>query len=154
MDRLMRAAIRCEIEALNAEFAFLIDHDLSERVPELFTEEGSYGRSTGERSVGRDELRKVYAARAGRGARTARHIFTNLRLTIESERRAHGRTLLLLFAEDGIPPLPAEVNLVSEYEDIYERGDDDIWRYKSRTVTTLFRHREGKPLVLPLGMKI
>ena len=146
--------IRLEIEALNAEFAYRIDHDLSDQVAELFTEEGSYGRSSsggGARSVGRDAIRRAYAARAERGDRTARHIFTNLRLCYESETRVTGTCILLLFADDGLPPLPAEPNLVSDYEDIYERGDDGVWRYASRTVTHLFLHRDHKPVVLPLG---
>jgi len=151
IDRAEKSVVRSEIEALNAEFAYLIDHDLSEEVAELFTENGSYGRATGERSTGRAALRDAYATRAARGARTARHVFTNLRLVYESSRRVFGTTLLVLFAEDGPPPHPAEVNLVSEYDDIYERGEDGVWRYASRTVTNLFRHRGDKPLVLPLG---
>ena len=90
MDRQEKALIRSEIEALNAEFAYLIDHDLSERVADLFTEAGSYGRSAGGRSTGHSELRAAYAARAVRGDRTARHIFTNLRLVFESSMRANG----------------------------------------------------------------
>lgn len=151
MDRLEKALIRTEIEALNVEFAYRIDHDLSEQVAELFTEEGSYGRATGERSQGRAALRAVYAARAGRGQRTARHLFTNLRLNYESATRMTGTVMLVLFAEDGPPPHPAEPNLVSEYEDIYELGADDVWRFAARTVTSLFKHPAGKPLVLPLG---
>ncbi len=151
IDRLEKALIRSEIEALNAEFAYLIDHDLSDHVADLFTENGSYGRATGERSTGRQALREVYAVRAARGARTARHIFTNLRLDYESDVIVHGTVLLVLFAEDGAPPHLAEVNLVSEYEDIYERGTDGVWRFASRTVANLFKHRDGKPLVLPLG---
>jgi len=152
IDRQEKSLIRSEIEALNAEFAYLIDHDLSDRVADLFTETGSYGRATGERSTGRTALKAVYAVRAARGVRTARHVFTNLRLTFESPTRVQGTTLLLLFAEDGIAPhFTTDVNLVSEYTDIYECGADAVWRYASRTVTNLFRHREGKPLVLPLG---
>jgi hypothetical protein len=150
IDRLEKSLIRSEIEALNAEFAYLIDHDLSDQVADLFTETGSYGRGTGERSTGRVALRDAYASRAARGARTARHVFTNLRLIYESATRVHGTTLLVLFAEDGPPPHPAQVNLVSEYEDIYQRGEDGEWRYASRTVTNLFRQHD-KPLVLPLG---
>jgi len=150
IDRQEKSLIRSEIEALNAEFAYLIDHDLSDQVADLFTDTGSYGRGTGERSTGRAALRTAYAVRASRGARTARHLFTNLRLVYESATRVHGTTLLLLFAEDGTPPHKAEVNLLSEYEDIYERDGDGVWRYASRTVTTLFRQHD-KPLVLPLG---
>ena len=151
IDRLEKYLIRSEIEALNAEFAYLIDHDLSDQVADLFTEDGSYGRGSGERSTGRAALRAVYAVRAARGARTARHIFTNLRLVHHSKNCVHGTCMLVLFAEDGTPPHPAEVNLVSEYQDIYQRDADGQWRYASRTVVNLFRHRDGKPLVLPLG---
>jgi ketosteroid isomerase-like protein len=151
IDRLEQALIRFEIDALNAEFAYLIDHGRSDEVADLFTPDGSYGRATGERSKGRAAIRQAYAARSGRGIRTARHLFTNLRLVYEGPTRATGTVLLTLFAEDGPPPHPAEPNLVSEYEDIYERGEDGAWRYVSRTVTTLFRHPGGKPLVLPLG---
>jgi hypothetical protein len=154
LDRRELALIRCEIEALNAEFAYLIDHDQSERVPDLFTETGSYGRNTGERSTGRAALMEAYAQRAARGTRTARHVFTNLRLVPETVDRIRGTVLLILFAEDGPPPHPAEINLVSEYEDIYERGADGVWRYAARTVTRLFQHRDGKPLVLPLGAPV
>jgi hypothetical protein len=152
-DRLEKTLIRAEIEALNSEFAYLIDHDLSDQVAELFSENGSYGRGTGERSTGRAALRHVYAIRASRGGRMARHVFTNLRLVYESDNRVSGTCLLILFAEDGTPPHPAEVNLASEYEDIYERRDDGVWRYASRTVTNLFR-KAHKPLVLPLGAPV
>ena len=73
--------LRLEIDALNAEFAYLIDHDQSDRVAELFTEDGVYGRSTGQRSAGRDAIRQSYQRRKDHGVRTARHIFSNLRLT-------------------------------------------------------------------------
>jgi hypothetical protein len=147
-DKMM---IRLELEALNVEFAYLIDHELSEQVAGLFTENGIYGRATGGRSVGRDAIRRAYSARAERGVRTARHIFTNLRLSYESENRVQGSCILLLFAEDGAPPHPAEPNLVADYDDIYERDDDGVWRYASRTVSHLFLHRDHKPVVLPLG---
>jgi hypothetical protein len=150
-ERLQRALIRSEIEALNMEFAYLIDHNRSDEVPLLFTEDGSYGREGGGRSSGREALTKVYAMRAARGERTARHLFTNLRLEYVSEREVHGQTILLLYAEDGPAPHPAEANLVSDYRDVYRLGDDGRWRYASRTVTHQFKHPGNKPIVLPLG---
>src|SRR5882762_10137386 len=90
MHRTERLLARLAIEELNAEFAYLIDHNRSELVADLFTEQGSYGRASGERSVGRDAIRFAYASRKTKGPRTARHIFTNLRLTFESELRATG----------------------------------------------------------------
>ena len=151
MDRTERLLHRLAIEELNVEFAYLIDHDRSESVADLFTEQGSYGRASGERSVGRDAIRLAYATRKAKGPRTARHIFTNLRLTFESDRRALGSCIMTLFAEDGLPPHVAEPFLVADYDDIYECGSDGHWRYTSRTITWLFMQRDGKVSPLPLG---
>jgi hypothetical protein len=129
---------RVAIESLIAEFAYLIDHNQTEEVADLFTEDGWYGREGGSRSVGRDAIRKSYAGRAARGERTARHIFTNLRLTMLSPTEAEGICILLLFAADGAPPLPAEPMLVQDYKDTY-RKVDGCWLFASRETRSLFQ---------------
>jgi hypothetical protein len=129
---------RVAIESLIAEFAYLIDHNQTEKVADLFTEDGWYGREGGSRSVGRDAIRKSYAGRAARGERTARHIFTNLRLTMLSPTEADGICILLLFAADGAPPLPAEPMLVQDYKDTY-RKVDGCWLFASRETRSLFQ---------------
>jgi ketosteroid isomerase-like protein len=141
--------LRLDIEALNAEFAYLIDHYRSDAVADLFTEDGVYGRSTGEVSAGREAIRESYRRRSARGPRTARHIFTNLRLTVKSDGRVRGQAILLLFAGDGPPPLPAEPMIVADYDDIYERGADGRWRYRERIITWIFQRPDAKsPLQL------
>jgi len=146
-----RLLTRLAIEELNAEFAYRVDHDLSHTVADLFTPEGSYGRADGPRSHGREAIRAAYALRRAHGPRTARHLFTNLRLEHESARRVRGTAIMLLFAQDGVPPLPAEPLAVADFEDVYERGEDGRWRYASRTIRSLFRDAGGRPVVLPLG---
>lgn len=152
MNRAEELLARLEIESLNAEFAYLIDHDQSEHVADLFTEDGAYGRSTGEKSTGREQIRDSYKRRSAHGVRTARHIFSNLRLSFESERLARGTVILTLFAEDGPPPHPAEPMLVADYDDIYELCEDGRWRYRERIITWLFR-REGASSPLALGAR-
>jgi len=127
--------IRLEIESLNAEFAYLIDHDRSDEVADLFTEDGVYRRSTGEASSGREAIRRSYRIRTDQGPRTARHIFSNLRLTVESDRQARGTAILTLFAYDGTPLLPADPVVVAHYDDVYVLCEDGRWRYKERAVT-------------------
>jgi len=151
MGRTEKLLARLAIEELNAEFAYRIDRGRSEWVAELFTEHGSYGRASGERSVGRDAIRLAYASRSALGPRTARHIFTNLRLTFESEIRASGTCIMTLFAEDGIPPHVAEPFLVADYDDVYELNGEGNWLYAARTITWLFMQRDGKTSPLPLG---
>lgn len=154
MNRTEQLLARLEIEALNAEFAYLIDFDHSAEVSALFTEDGSYGRSTGERSVGRPAIAAAYSLRNDRGPRTARHIFTNLRLTYETDERIIGKSILTLFAADGVPPHVAEPFLVADYDDIYVLDRSGRWRYQSRTVTWVFIQRDGKISPLPLGAPV
>jgi len=142
---------RLAIEELNAEFAYLIDHEQSERVADLFTVDGSYRRATGERSVGREAIRRAYASRKAKGPRTARHIFTNLRLKFHARDRAAGTCIMTLFAADGAPPHVAEPFLVADYDDVYVLYEDN-WRYSARTITWLFMRRDGKVSPLPLGI--
>lgn len=142
---------RLEIDELNAEFAYLIDNNRSAEVADLFTPQGSYGRSSGERSVGREAIRAAYAGRAGRGPRTARHIFTNLRLTYRDDGLIEGKSILTLYAEDGVPPHVAEPFLIADYDDVYAQGEDSRWRYESRTITWLFMQKDGLVSPLPLG---
>lgn len=151
MDRTEQLLTRLELDALNTEFAYLIDNGRSEEVADLFTEDGSYGRSTGERSTGRDAIRAAYRGRKAAGPRTARHIFTNLRLTYQSDVQVTGKSILTLFAEDGVPPHTAEVFLVADYDDVYAREPGGPWRFQSRTITWLFMQKDGKVSPLPLG---
>ena len=145
--------LRLKIEALIAEFAWRIDRGDPAAVADLFTPDGWYGRSSGERSAGRDAIRAAYAARAERqaaaGIRTARHLFTNLRLEQRDPDNAAGSCILLLFAADGPPPHPATPLLVQDYDDTYRRIDGS-WLFASRAVAKVFVGADFEP-VLPLG---
>ena len=131
-------AVRPAIEALIAEFAYLIDHGRGSEVHELFTEDGVYGRSTGDRSVGRDAVREAYRRRDQLPPRTTRHLFTNLRLDPGQSGQLKGTCLLTLYMGDGEPPLPPQPYLVSEYRDTYRLCDDGRWRFAERITTWLF----------------
>ncbi|MCY4190037.1 MAG: nuclear transport factor 2 family protein [Rhodospirillaceae bacterium] len=145
--------LRLEIDALISEFAWRIDQGDPETAADLFTEDGWYGRETGERSIGRSEIRAAYARRKGRegtaGIRTSRHLFTNLRLHEVSDAAARGSCILLLFAADGPPPHPARPLLVQDYEDAYRRVDGQ-WFFASRSARKIFVAENFVP-VLPLG---
>lgn len=149
-----RLSARQAIDALNSEFAYLIDNGRSQIVPDLFTDDGSYAIRRGDSetvSKGRDAIRAAYALRAQRGQRTSCHIFTNLHLTATTADEATGSCLLLLFAQDGPPPHPASPLMVARYDDRYVRAQDGTWKYASRIATSLFEHESGAPIALPLG---
>ncbi|GEM_PF-20645 len=150
-DRQQQLMIRLELEALNAEFAYRVDHGPATSAADLFTEQGSYGRQGGPCSKGREAIRQTYALRDAHGVRTARHVFTNLRLVFDSADRVRGTTLQTLFAQDGLPPLPARVLAVSDFDDVYVRGADGRWFYESRTITSVFVDESGRKPVLPFA---
>jgi len=143
------AQMRQNIEALNAEFAWLIDHKNGQGVQHLFTASGIYDMTN---SVyrGHAEIQGFYDARKSRGRRAARHVFTNLRLVPESADRATGTVILTLYAYDGEPPYPTQAILISDYEDIYVRERDGIWRYQSRAIVPVFG---GVPVLAGPGSK-
>lgn len=136
--------LRPEIEALIAEFAYLIDHGRGTEVHELFTEDGVYGRSTGERSEGREAVRQAYLRRAQLPPKTTRHLFTNLRLDWNERGELTGTAMMTLYMGEGELPLPPLPYLVSEYRDVYRLCDDGKWRFAERITTWLFAPRGAK----------
>lgn len=148
LPELVEPIIRRAVDALVTEFAYRIDFEQGLTVPELFTSDGYYEQD-GKRSTGRSAIRNAYTKRASLGPRTARHLFTNLRLTRVGHREYAGASIMLLFAENGLPPLPAAPLLVADVADRYECHGDRIL-IRSRTLTSIFI-RAGASYVLPLG---
>ena len=65
------AGVRAEIEALNVEFWYRVDHEGGEGVAELFCEDGVYSVPRG-RNEGREAIAAVVRAAGGRAARASR----------------------------------------------------------------------------------
>lgn len=143
------AQMRQAIEALNAEFAWLIDHRDGVGVADLFTAGGVYDMSN-RLYRGHTEITGFYDSRKARGRRAARHVFTNLRLQPESPARATGTVILTLYAYDGEPPYPTAAILIADYNDVYVREPDGQWRYEYRTIVPVFG---GVPILAGPGSK-
>ena len=142
-------SIRNEIEILNIEFWYRVDHHGGDGVAELFTEDGVYSVPGG-RNVGRAAIAESYVLRTARGPRLSRHVHSNLRLTVESPSKSQGVSLLTLWARDGEAPMSLTLPVsVSDVEDDYTRGDDGVWRIAHRHITPVFRGDE--PPVLPFA---
>jgi SnoaL-like domain len=141
--------IRQEIEALNAEFAWLIDHQDGRGVSALFVEEGVYNMSN-RVYRGRHAIDGFYDARQSRGQRAARHVFTNLHLKRQGETHATGTVILTLYACDGAPPYPTQAILVADYDDEYVLDADGRWRYRTRTIAPIFG---CVPVLAPLAAR-
>jgi hypothetical protein len=141
--------VRAEIEALNVELWYRVDHEGGAGVADLFCEDGVYSVPGG-RNAGREAIAQSYVLRAARGPRVSRHVHSNLRLTLVSPTEAHGVSMLTLWARDGEAPLSIAMPVsVSDVRDEYARGEDGRWRIRHRHIAPAFRGEE--PPVLPFA---
>lgn len=150
MEELTQIRIRLALEELNTSFTYFLDHDRLDELVELFTEDAVYTHGE-RRSVGRDAVRAVFAARKAGGVRTVRHVASGLRLAVESDSKATGTSVCLTFAYDGPPPvMPATPYLVADFDDEYRRCADGRWRFAVRHIRRVFV-AEGNPGPQGLG---
>jgi ketosteroid isomerase-like protein len=138
MDELDVIRIRLALQDLNATFNYALDHDRIDQLLDLFTEDAVYTHGE-RRSVGRTEIRALFAARGAAGVRTTRHMSADLLLQIESASAAGGHSVCMTFAADSAPPIsPAAPFLVADFEDQYRLCSDGRWRIASRHIRRIF----------------
>jgi hypothetical protein len=138
LDELEKLKIRVALEDLNTAFCYHLDHDEVDALIELFADDVYY--THGARvSRGKAELAKVFRGRSITQVRTSRHMYSGLKLEIESATRARGTSVCMTFGAYGEPPLsPAVPTLVADFVDAYERGTDGKWRFKERHIHRVF----------------
>jgi hypothetical protein len=138
LSDLERLTIRVALEDLNTEFCHHLDHNRVDALLELFVDDVYY--THGSRvSRGKAELKDVFRSRSATETRTARHLYSGLKLDIESATHARGTCVCMTFAAYGEPPLsPAIPTLVADFVDEYVRGDDGRWRIKERHIHRIF----------------
>ena len=135
---LARISIRLALEDLNHGFVHCLDGNRIDELVELFTEDAVYTHGK-RRSIGRDAIRRLLEARAARGVRTARHLATGLRVSIDGPTSASGASVCLTFAADAPPPVPcAEPHLVADFIDTYRLCNDGRWRIATRHIERIF----------------
>jgi hypothetical protein len=138
LSALERLEIRAALEDLNTAFCYHLDHNDVDALLELFVDDVYY--THGSRvSHGKAELGRVFRSRSATMPRTSRHLYSGLKLEIESATRARGTSVSLTFGQYGEPPLsPAIPTLVADFVDAYVRGDDGRWRFKERHIHRIF----------------
>ena len=138
LSPLERIEIRLALEDLNTAFCYHLDHDDVNALLELFVDDVYY--THGSRiSRGKAALEKVFRSRSATQTRTARHLYSGLKVEIDSATRARGTSVCMTFADYGEPPLsPAVPTLVADFVDEYLRGADGRWRIKERHIHRIF----------------
>jgi SnoaL-like protein len=138
LTALERLEIRVALEELNTAFCYHLDHNEVDKLLELFTDDVFYTHGP-RRTHGKAELEQVFQSRTAKTPRTARHLYSGLKLDIESDVRARGTSVCMTFAQNGEPPLaPATPILVADFDDVYERGTDGRWRFRERHIRRIF----------------
>jgi hypothetical protein len=138
LTELERLSIRVALEDLNTAFCYHLDHDDVDALLELFVDDVYYTHGT-RVSRGRAELEQVFRGRSAAQKRTSRHLYSGLKLDIESATRARGTSVCMTFGQYGEPPLsPAVPTLVADFVDEYLRGGDGRWRFKERHIQRIF----------------
>ena len=145
MDRLGRLADTLAIQELNAAFAFHLDRNEVGPLVALFAPDALYGNGA-RQSRGRTEIEAFYRSRTAQGVRTARHMYSGLRILFDGADRAHATSTWLSFAQNSAPPIDYSIPfLVADFEDTYQRGEDGEWRILSRQIRPIFRDPNGIP---------
>jgi hypothetical protein len=148
LDDLERLKIRVALEDLNTAFAYHLDHDEVDALLDLFVDDVFYTHGT-RRTKGKAELERVFRSRSASAPRTSRHIYSGLKVAIESPTRARGTSVCMTFGQWGSPPLsPAIPILVADFEDLYVLCGDGRWRFQERHIHRIFVDPDNKG---PLG---
>jgi hypothetical protein len=138
IDELERLKIRVALEDLNTAFCYHLDHGEIEALLELFMDDVFYTHGP-RRTNGKAELEQVFRSRTATSPRTSRHMYSGLKLDIESATRARGTCVCMTFGQNGTAPLaPAIPILVADFVDLYVRGNDDRWRFQERHIHRIF----------------
>ena len=138
LDDLERLKIRVALEDLNTAFTYHLDHDEVDALLDLFVDDVYYTHGARE-SRSKADLERVFRSRSATAPRTSRHVYSGLKLHIESATRARGTSVCMTFGKYGLPPLePAIPTLVADFNDVYVRCDDGQWRFQERHIHRIF----------------
>lgn len=135
-DIVIDAQIRAEIEALVIEHAYLLDHHQSDKLAELYTEDGKM-HGIGPTQQGRTALLEYGKKRAQMKQRTARHVVSNIRLVEDGPDRIRGSLVITLFRFDGDKMGTADPVAVADANDVYVKKNGR-WRIAERKLSLAF----------------
>lgn len=131
-------AIERACEKLIFEFFEAIDARNDAHLAKLFTADATYARPTDPNAVisGREAIVKTFEARPT--GRIARHICSNVRVTVDSPTSAHAISTVILIAGPTEPAAHPQFGykadarqLIGEFEDVFVKTSEG-WRFSSR----------------------
>jgi hypothetical protein len=131
-----------ELHAREAEYWYEVDHNAGRSAHLHYAEDGTF--AIGDKVfAGREEIAGFYRWRAEQGARTARHVVTNPRVSELTESSATFCSMMLLYADNGVPVLESRpAVMIADVESAYVRAGE-AWVLRSRTLRPIFEGGVG-----------
>ena len=127
-----------ELYRLQVAYWYEVDNNGGRAAAAFYTSDGEFVVGT-ERMAGRAEIAAFYEWRLRRGERTARHLVSNCFLAEVTDTSAEFRCIMSLYADDGVPVLPANAPvMIADVVDTCVR-EGDIWRFRSHVLKTVFQ---------------
>jgi hypothetical protein len=131
-----------ELHGLEADYWYEVDHNFGRSAPMFYERDGTFAIGANVLR-GRDEIAGFYRRREERGDRTARHVITNPRLTVVTEDHARFESIMLLYADDGVPVLESKPPvMIADVTTEYVRVSG-TWSVRARTLQPIFEGGVG-----------
>jgi hypothetical protein len=150
VDEFERMSIERACERLVSTYSHFVDFGEAARIADLFSEDGEFTTPGVVTLKGQKELRAGLGERQKKSARIARHVCTNLLVTVLDSDHAEGVVYVTIYRHDRAPgegdaPPPIGLPLMlGEYRDRFVRTPGG-WRFARRETTVAFRaYREKK----------
>ncbi len=131
-------AVCAELYRLQIDYWYEVDHNYGRRATSFYMADGVFVVGT-ERMAGHAEIAAFYKWREQRGVRTARHVVANHRLLRATDDEAEFQCIMVLYADDGVPVLPAQAPvMIADVVDQCVR-EGGAWRFRSHVLQTVFQ---------------
>lgn len=126
-----------------ANYWYEVDLNGGARAHEYYLPDGLFAVGNN-RFEGHEKIRAYYAWRQRRGYITSRHLLNNLQVLAEDKNHVRQIGVLSLYRADGRPPFQGErpPMLIADIIADCERGEDQVWRYRSHVLRPLFVGRD------------
>ena len=131
-----------ELHARESEYWYEVDHNAGRSAHLHYAEDGTF--AIGDKVFsGREEIAGFYRWRAELGTRTARHVVTNPRVSALTETSATFCSIMLLYADNGVPVLESRpAVMIADVESAYVRAGE-AWVLRSRVLRPIFEGGVG-----------
>lgn len=145
MSSIRHAGVLQALTALEVDYWYDVDRNWGRTAHTFYVEDGVF--AIGDKVMaGRQAVIDFYRWREGRGARTARHVVSNFRLSDRRGDTAEFECIMCLYAADGLPVRESRpAIMIADVQSVCKLADN-TWRYTSHRLLPVFMGGEAPTL--------